>query len=97
MLESKKAFELCLVHASAPDTVILQELGGREGAGFGGWTALNAFAAAATASCPLKIPAASMTAGQIKSGPPITARGSLKIVMEGGPSSAMDHSAQQIP
>lgn len=59
-----------------------------------GWGALNAFAAAATASHPLKITAASMTVGQIKSGSPFTDRGSLKI--EGRPSSAMDQSAQQI-
>lgn len=56
--------------------------------------ALNAFTAAATASHPLKITAASMTVGEIKLGSPFTDGGSLKI--EGRPSSAMDHSAYQI-
>lgn len=55
------------------------------------WGALNAFAAAATASHPLKITAASMTVGQIKLGCPFTERGSLMI--ERRPSSAMGHLA----
>lgn len=73
------------------DTVIVQQLKSeRESWNWEGG-ASTAFTAAATASRHLKIPAASMTVGQIKLGPPFTDRGSLKI--EGRPSSAMDHSA----
>lgn len=78
----------------SPDSVIVQQLKSERESWNGGWRALNAFAAAATASHPLKIPAASMTVGKIKLGSPFTDLGSLKI--ERRPSSAMDHSAQQI-
>lgn len=79
------------------DTVIVQqrerERVGNVGVSVGGG-ALNAFTAAATASHHLKIPAASMTVGQIKLGSPFTDCGSLKIEGEAGQGSAMDHTAR---
>ena len=59
----------------------------------GGWAALNAFTAAATASHHLKIPS-SFDDSQIKLGSPFTGGGSLKI--EGGGEAAMDPTAQKI-
>lgn len=65
----------CSVYASALIPSLFNSLKSvreRERVGMGGRAALNAFTAAATASHQLKIPAASMTVGQIKLGSPFT-------------------------